>query len=112
MPTEAGDWTELTGKIFEQWRHKLEDNLDTIHPGQWIGFYMDGGEDPTFVMQCVTNFPPLCMQVQNLFMPLPVQCFTVGTHSRCLREWEKPTGDMVGFFHEVKIIHTTRGLKK
>jgi hypothetical protein len=41
-----------------------------------------------------------------------VQCYTVGTHSRCLNTWEKPIGDMEGLFHKVKIIHTTRGKNK
>lgn len=56
--------------------------------------------------------PLSCMQLHHLFMHLPVQCFMVGTHSRCLRQWENPTRDMVGFPHEVKIIHTTRGPKR
>lgn len=100
-PTEAGDWTKLTGK-FSEWRNKLEDDSNTTHPGQWLGFYVDGGEDPTFVMKCVAGFSPSCMQLQSLSMPILVQCFTVGTHSRCLRGWEKPTRDMDGFFHKVK----------
>lgn len=36
----------------------------------------------------------------------------VGTHSRCLREWEHPYGELEGLFHKVKLIHTNRGLKK
>ena len=52
------------------------------------------------------------MQSQHLNLPLSVQCFTVGTHSRCLREWEKPGGELRGFFHKVKIIHTQRGPKR
>ena len=102
---EFGDWFKLTGKIVEQWRHNLEGDVDATHPRQWIGFYINGEEDATFVMKCVTDFSPQCMQLHNLSMPLHVQCFTVGTHSRCLREWEKPTSEWVGFFHEVKIIH-------
>ena len=69
-PMEIGDWIELTGKIVEQWRHKLEDDSDTTHPGQWIGFYANGEEDRTCVMQCVTSFSPPCMQLHNLSMPL------------------------------------------
>jgi hypothetical protein len=52
------------------------------------------------------------MQWHNLTLPIPVQCFTVGTHSWCLREWEHPLGEMEGFFHKVKINHTNRGPKK
>lgn len=33
-PMEIRDWTELAGKIVEQWRHKLEDDSHTTHPGQ------------------------------------------------------------------------------
>jgi hypothetical protein len=83
-PMEIGDWIELTGNIAEQWRHKLEDDSDITHHGQWIGFYANGEEDPTFVLQCVTGFSPPCMQLHNLSMPLLLQCFMVGTRSRCL----------------------------
>ena len=41
-----------------------------------------------------------------------MQCYTVGTHSRCLRVWERPLGEIEGYFHKVKIIHTNRGPKK
>ena len=90
----------------------LENDTDETYQGKWIGFYVDGGEDPTLVLQCETNSTPPCMQLHHLTLPLPVQCFTVGTHSRCLRVWEKPEREMVGFFHQVKIIHTNRGPKK
>ena len=36
----------------------------------------------------------------------------MSTHSRCLREWEHPSGELEGYFHEVKVIHTNRGPKK
>lgn len=65
-----------------------------------------------FVVQCVTDFAPHCMQIQHLSLPLMVQCFMVGTHSQCLREWENPIGNMTSFFHKVKIIYTNRGPKK
>ena len=46
-------------------------------------------------------------------MPIPVQCFTVIKHYRCLRSWKnQPVKLITGFFHEVKIVHTTRGPKK
>ena len=87
-------------------------NSDTTHLGQWIGFYVDGGDDPGFVLQCINDFAPTRLQLHHLYMPLPVQCFTIGNYSRCLREWENPMEEMLGFFHEVKLIYTTRGPKK
>ena len=36
----------------------------------------------------------------------------VGTHCRCLRAWERPLGELEGYFHKVNIIHTIRGPKK
>jgi hypothetical protein len=30
--------------------------------------------------------PPFCLQWHNVTLPLPAQCFTVSTHSRCLTE--------------------------
>ena len=113
MPTEAGDWTMITDKISRQWRHLMDVHSDTTHLGQWIGLYIDRGEDLALALQCVTEFSPPCMQLHHLSMPLPVQCFTVGTHYQCLlREKENLIKDMIGFLHEMKCIHTTKGLKK
>ena len=47
-----------------------------------------------------------------IYLPLMDKCYTMGTCSRCLSEWEKPTGNMSGFFHHVKIIYITRGQNK
>ena len=112
MNTELGDWEELTVKISGQWHHLLDPDEDTTHPRQWLGFYVDGEKDQAFVFQYDTDFTPKCLQWHNLTLPLLVQCFTVGTHSCCLREWEHPLGEMAGFFHKMKIIHTNKRPKK
>ena len=104
----------LINKLSKKRRHMLENELDATYAGQWVGFYM-GEEDPTFVLQYTRDFTPLCMHLQYLVMPLPIQCFMVVTHSRCLDEWDKPTREMDGLFHEVKTRHTegkTRKRKK
>jgi hypothetical protein len=45
-------------------------DLDTTtHPRQWIGFCMDGGQDPAFVLQCVTDFTPLACITTPLYAP-------------------------------------------
>ena len=111
-PEEEGDWTTITGKLSEKWRHQLEEDSDIAYQGQWVGFYTEGEVDPALVIHCTNEFTPICMQLHHLSLPIPIQCYTVGTYSRCLREWENPVGDMVGFFHKVKIIHTTRCPKK
>lgn len=82
------------------------------YQGQWVGFYINRGEDTTFVLQCANDFAPPCMQLHHLSMPFPVQCFTFGTHSPCLREWENPKGEMVGFLHKVKITSIDKGPQK
>lgn len=83
------------------------------HPTQmWIEFYVDGEEDPAFVFWSVTDFAASCMQFYNFKFPLPIRCFTVGTHLWCLREWEHLLGEMACFFHEVKVIHINRGPKR
>ena len=48
----------------------------------------------------------------NITLLTPVQWYTVGTHSRYLRSWERPIGDFGGFFHMIKVIHTNRGLRR
>ena len=72
------------------------------------GVIKPGGGDPVIVVRCVVGFAPPSMTFQHLNMLLLVQWFTVGTHSRCLREWKTL---MTSFFHEVKVIYTTRGSK-
>ena len=110
--TEEGEWAELTNKICDKWRHLLEDVTDTTPSGQWVGFYATGEVELTFVFQCDNYFTPPCCQLHNFILPIPVQCFMVGTHSRCLREWENSVGEFEGVFFEVKIIFTNRRPKK
>lgn len=99
-------------KILGQWQHLLEADPDINYPRQWIGFYKDGVEDPIFILQCLIGFTPPCMRLHHFSMPPRIQCFMVGTHFRCLSGWANPTRDMVGFFHDVKIIHTNRRQNK
>ena len=110
--TDMGDWNMHTDKIGGKWRDLLEKDEDATYQGHWLGFYVEGEEDPALVLRCEEEYKPACMQLQNLVMPPPVQCFTVGMHSRCLRVWEKPEGELRGLFHKVKIIHTQRGPKR
>lgn len=98
-PTEEGDWKELMDKVNWQWSHLLQVDLDESLPGQWLGFYVDGEENPAIVFQCDTSFTPQCMHWHNATLPFSVQCYTVGTHSRCLRAWERPLGELEGLFH-------------
>lgn len=112
MNGEQADWEEVTGEISRYWRRLLNSNDDTTYPGQWVGFYVNMDEDPAIVIRCGEDFAPECFQRKTLTLPLPVQCYTVGTHSRCLREWEHPQGELEGFFHKVKIIRTKKGPKR
>ena len=41
-----------------------------------------------------------------------MQYYTVETHSWCLRKWERPIGELGGFFHMVIVIYTNKGPKK
>ena len=109
---EQGDWEEVTDEISRKGRQLLESEEDIAYTRQWLGFYVGTKEDPALVFRCGEEFTPECLQRITLTLPLPVQCYTVGTHSRCLREWERPQGELEGFFHKVKIIHTNRGPKK
>ena len=105
-------WTEwVICKIADQWCSLVEADEDTTYPGHWLGFYTMGEENPAFVLRCNNNFIPACFQKYNITLPGPVQCYTVGTYSRCLRTWERPSGEFDGFFKMVKVIHTNRGPK-
>ena len=57
-------------------------------------------------------FTLYCLQFYHISLPIPAKCYTVGTYSRCLREWEHPIGEFEGHFHEVKVMFTNRGAKK
>ena len=80
-------------------------------PGQWLNFYGTGKDEPAFVFQSGNSFAPPCWQWHNITLPPPVQCFTVGIHSRYLREWKNIFGKINGIFYDVKIICTNRGPK-
>ena len=108
--TDVEDWNELMDKISRNWRYLLDEE-DNHHAILWVGFYINGKEDPEFVFQCTTEFTVSCVQWYNLTLRFPVPCYTVGTYSRCLRVWEHPLGEMDGFFYEVKVIRTYRGPK-
>ena len=111
-PTDVGDWERITNKLSEEWRGKLEEDMDATYPGMWLSLYEEGKEDPTFVVRCGPEFTPPCLQLHKVTLPIPSNCFTVGTYSRCLREWEHSEGEIDGHFHKVKIMHTSRGPKQ
>ena len=58
------------------------------------------------------EFTPSSLQFYHISLHLPAKCYTVGTYSRCLREWKHPIGEREGHFHEVKVMFTNRGAKK
>ena len=82
------DWRELMNMVSRQWRHLLKSDDDTTK--LFCGwFHTNGEEDPAFVCRCTAAFTVSCVQWYNISLPLPVLCYTVGTHSRCLREWDR-----------------------
>lgn len=106
------DWITLTSKIIDKWRRLLEEDPEVTHPGHWVGLYCDGADGPAFVLQCAVNFIPFRRQQYHLSVPLTVKYFAIGTHSRCLSKWWRPTKDFTRFFHHVKITHAAKGPKK
>lgn len=52
-------------------------------------FYYIGAGDLVFVVECSNAFILLGKQQYHLSL----LCFTVGTHSRCLHEWRRPSGE-------------------
>lgn len=106
---DQGDWNKLTSKISSKWSHILGQYPEFTAIGQWLGFYKVGEEDPCFVMKCSKEMNPSGRILHHLSLPLSGECYTVGKYSRCLNVWRNPSGDFSGFFHHVKIMHTTRG---
>jgi hypothetical protein len=45
-PTEAREWGEITNKLAEEWRGKLEEDLDITYPGKWLRLYEEGMRTP------------------------------------------------------------------
>ena len=110
--SEEEVWVDITCKIADQWCNLLEFEEDTAIPGHWLGLYIQGEEDSAFVIRCDKDFTPACLQRYKLTIPIPTQCYTVGTHSRCLRTCDRPNGEVEEIFYMVKVIHTNRGPKK
>ena len=106
---KVGDWITLAIKVIDKCHHMLDNNLNIMLPCQWIGLYLDFEANPAFVMQCSTTFTTSCMHLYGFSMSLLPTCFMVGTCSWRPSEWENPTSYMVGFLHEMKIIHATKG---
>ena len=73
---------------------------------------IDRGEDLAFVLQCATNFLPLTCNYIIFLCPSQCNVSQLASIFDALWNGNNPTRDMVGFFHEVKIIHTTRGPNK
>ena len=109
---ESQDWEDITNKLSVKWRGKLEEESDTTYSGMWLGLYVEGQEDPAFVVRCGPEFTPSSLQFYNISLLIPATCYTVGTYSRCLRKWMHPIGEFEGHFHEVKVVFTNRGAKK
>lgn len=57
MP-DTDDWIILIFKIMGLRRQILKDDPFLTHHGQWVGFYIEGADNPTFVLQCTTGFNP------------------------------------------------------
>lgn len=79
--TKVGNWITFATKVLAQWRHMLDNYMNIMLPGQWIGLCKDIEADLTFVMQCSTTFIPSYIHYYHFSMPLPIKCSTVGTHS-------------------------------
>ena len=109
---ESQELGEITNKLSEKWRRKLEEDSDITYPGMWLGLYVEGQEDHAFVVRYGTEFTPSILQFYHISLPISATCYTVGTYSRCLREWEHPIGEVEGYFYEVKVMFTNRGAKK
>lgn len=90
----------------------MKDEHVATHLAQWVGLYSEGADDMFLMARCSMELTPSRMHQHHIVMPLSDICFMLGTHSRCLNEWENPTSEMTSFFHHVKIIHTTRGPKE
>ena len=51
-----------------------------------------------FLLRCDKDFTPVCIQRDNLILSNPVQCYTVGTHFRCLGLRNSHLERLRGFF--------------
>lgn len=95
-------------KIIDMWRHLLDDDPKETHPGQWLGVYRDGADDPAFMLQCLEDFIHYGRQQYHLSISLMVKCFMLGTHSLWLSEWRHPTGGFHWFFSSRENLSTPK----
>ena len=93
------------------WRHRFKDEPFVTYPIQWVGLYIEGLGGPGLGILVLRLLLPHTQPASPLPAHLGEMLYD-GTYSRCLSKCEKHTCDMIGFFHLVKIIHTTRGRRK
>ena len=87
----------------------MEEDMEATLPGQWVGFYCDGTNNPTFFQ---LNAPMTSFPMANNNLPLTVNCFMIGTPSRCLCEQRHFNHNFISCFHHVNITYTIKGPKK
>ena len=56
---KLGEWTLITSKLSDKWWHLLDEDTDSIHPGQWIGLYVGEEGDPRLWSNAQMNLLPL-----------------------------------------------------
>lgn len=66
---DIDDWTLLTTKIINLWKHRLQDDPFITHPGQWVGFYIEDTNGPVFVLSRLAKFTCSCEYQLNMSLP-------------------------------------------
>ena len=56
---ESQELGEITNKLSEKWRRKLEEDSDITYPGMWLGLYVEGQEVTHLWLDMVRNLRPL-----------------------------------------------------
>jgi hypothetical protein len=67
---DTDDWTLLTSKIINLWKHRLEDDSFVTRLQQWVGFYIEDTNDLVYVLYCLAKFTPSCEYQLHLSLPL------------------------------------------
>lgn len=74
----------------------------------WFGFLTYALLDPVVIFWNTTSFdPPPISKEHNSFSPIPVQCFKVGSQTKCLKEWQEPTRVFDGTLHGIRVVRGT-----
>ena len=95
-------WLDLSyHRIMGFWRHRLGDESLSPIPNNGWDYALKDSKDLALVFQC-SEFTPIYTIQHHLSPPISEKNATMTPTPDAFSAWEKPTGDVTGFYHLIK----------